>query len=66
MAKRSNIREISAAIEYKKLLKDLKTLIKEHKDESRQGEALRRKMDKLWPRLTERERKKINKNISIK
>jgi len=50
---------------YKKLLKQLNSLVKAKKDESDGGEVLRQKMDKLWTIIPENERRKINKNVKL-
>ena len=51
--------------QYKKLLAKLKAMIKNGKDESEEGEMLRQKMDDLWPRISEKARREISKNIRL-
>ncbi len=48
----------AAALEYARLLRQLHQLIKEHKDESAEGEAIRERMEPLWHAMTPAERER--------
>ena len=51
--------------QYKKLLTELRNMIKNGKDESEEGDLLRQKMDDLWPQIPEKARREINKIVKL-
>jgi len=55
----------SAYQKYKYLLARLKKLINDGRGETENAENLRKNMDKLWLKIPEDKRRKINQNVSL-